>query len=481
MNTSSESSWLIEQRVLHPDFGFGTILRVRFGGIHAYVQFHNGLKLWVRTADLKFLEPRKSDKAQPQRIPITLPERIRVLQMIEAFKLGIVPGEDVPHFTFGRDKQIQFVKETLKDLARGGTALLVEGPYGSGKTHFASYIEYLALQQGFAVARADLDPVEVSPYKPKRIYRALMSTLRWPRPDGEVGNFDDAFETLLIPSDIDMDDHHYFRIFYRIRKRNPSNAQIASLKAWLSGELFDRGDLDRLRIPGLPLLYDHTTAADHLCYLLTGWSIFFKKHHLKGLLLIFDEAETVFNYAHRFEKHRGMNTLRGLIDVALGRRETLRSRPLHFDPHQRCYLDESGHVHSGIKPLPYAYQLPAYLGVIFTVTPVVDTWYARLKALVPETRHLVLWNLVTDDYREILAYVVRLYQSIYPEVNLKTPERESLFQSLKSLLWEGTEPPNPRRFLKALLEALEIRRHEPGISWNRLLEPPSFRSIYRVL
>lgn len=481
MNMNSETSWLIEQRVYHSDFGFGTIIKIRFGGIHAYVRFHNGIHLWVRTADLKFLDPGRSQQKTPTIEKASLPDRVTVLQMLEAFKLGIVPAQSVPYFTFGRDKQIEQIRDILHQLESGGAVVLVEGPYGSGKTHFATYVEYLALSQGFAVARADLDPVEVSPSKPKRIYRALMSTLRWQHPDGGMGTFDDAFEQLIdIPGEW-LQDHRYFEVFHQMKKLKPTAGQLSILKEWLSGELLDRTDLNRSRFRHLPLLYDHTTAADHLGYLLSGWSRFFRLLGLKGFLLIFDEAETVFNYAHWFEKHRGLNTLQGLIDIARGQRDTLLQEPLHYDPHRRCYIDEAGRVHSGLKPLPYAYQLPAYLGVMFTITPVVDSWYSALKDAIPEKNHLILWNLLTDDYRTITHYVYHMYRMTYPEVNMDHADIESLFQSLKGLLWTGSDPPNPRLFIKALIEALEIRRKYKHIPWSRLSDSQLQNELYRII
>ena len=480
---NSDYSWLLEQRVHHPDFGPGIIRRIRYGGIHSFVHFNNGLCVWVRTADLTFPQPRPP--AQPEPSP-TLPfdpakERLRFFQMLEAFKLGVVPADDVPHFTFGRDRQIASLRGILQQVRDGGAAVLIEGPYGSGKTHLGTYIEYLALQQGFAVARTELDPFEVTPYKPKRIYRALMQTLRWPTPDRSIGTLRHLFEQILNGKVTPPEDHLYFRALNRIVRENSRQPeQTGFLFSWLAGELIDRTDTRIQRLSRLPLLYDHSTAADHLTYLLSGWAALLRAMGLPGLILIFDEAETAFHAHLRLERQRGMNTIRGLVDTALNRPYTLTLENLTKNPDEKAYVDAHGLVHSGLKPLPYAYRLPSHLGVILAVTPSTRRWYREVREWIPESHRLVLWPFVTADFQRMTRYVVDLYNRVFPEVALSPEDVERIFFIIKRRIWQGAEPPNPRAFLKALAELLMLRKAYPDMTWVHLTADEDTPLIYKV-
>jgi chromosomal replication initiation ATPase DnaA len=99
---------------------------------------------------------------------------------IEAFRLGIVPHQDVESFTFGREKPIAVLDEALANLARGqGDVFMVEGDYGSGKTHLLEYVHHRALASGMATSLVQFDPAEVSPHRPKRVYREIVHNLRY--------------------------------------------------------------------------------------------------------------------------------------------------------------------------------------------------------------------------------------------------------------------------------------------------------------
>ncbi|MCS7311469.1 MAG: ATP-binding protein, partial [Acidobacteria bacterium] len=227
---------LIGRRVRHPDYGYGVILRVRYGGLHSQVLFHKGMRVWVRTIDLEWVEasPGVEDAWTPPG------DRTQVLQIVEAFRLGVVPRDDVPHLTFGRDEHITRVRGALADAAAGGTCVLIEGPYGSGKTHFLEYVAHLALQAGFVVARAELDLLEVTPYKPKRVYRSLLESLTALRPDGSSGTWIDLLAD-AVERDIVLDPPHVYlsRALWALR-RDWTSERADLVRAWLAGEMYSR-------------------------------------------------------------------------------------------------------------------------------------------------------------------------------------------------------------------------------------------------
>lgn len=477
---SSDGHWLLEKRVRHPHFGPGIIRFVRYGGIHSYVNFHNGLGLWVRTGDLEIENPEPVASPSP---PIALrnTDKKRAMQMLEAFKLGIVPTDDVPHFTFGRDSQLQAVRTALDELSQGGTFLLIEGPYGSGKTHMHTYIESLALQQGFAVARTELDHSEVTPYKPKRIYRSLMQNLKWPMPEGAIGTLDHLLERIFNKTLSFPEDHYYFKaLIHTLKQPDIPPEKLALLKTWLSGELYDRSDLSSQHFPNLPLLYDHSTAADHMAYLLSGWAHILRNAGIPGLLLVFDEAETAFHAPYQIERQRGMNTLKGLIQVSMNRPGIQQLKKLSLNHKNNAYVDEDGLVHSGIKPLPYAYHTPSYLGLVLTITPSMQPWYRELLEWIPVSRRVVLWPFVTADFEKLTQYLIQLFNIVFPDCAIPSKDFTRLFRLLKRHTWQGSDPPSPRVFLKAVTELLMLRRAYPDADWYELATEETTPQIYQV-
>jgi len=469
MSGSSDApTVLIGRRVRHPDYGYGVILRVRYGGLHSQVLFHNGMRVWVRTIDLEWVEapPEVEDAWTPPG------DRTQVLQILEAFRLGVVPRDDVPHLTFGRDEHIARVRSALADVAHGGTCLLIEGPYGSGKTHFLEYVAHLALQEGFVVARAELDPLEVTPYKPKRVYRSLLESLTALRPDGSSGTWTDLLADAVERAVVLDPPHVYLSRALRALRQDWTSERADRVRAWLAGEMYSRADLNANRMSQWPTWLDHSTAADHLCYLLSGWSALVRALGYRGLVLLIDEAETVGHAGLRVERARGFNTLKGLIALAQNRPETERLTRLVWDKGDQAYKDAHGFVHSGVRPLPYAYRRPTHIGLFIAATPVFHVADEDWRAMVPATHRLVLWPLLDDDFRRMTVYIVRLFRAAYPEAGVTDADVDSIWYLLRRHLNWDAGPPHPRVFLKALTELLLLKRRYPSESWARLAEVP---------
>ena len=163
--------------VTHPVFGEGVVLDTRWQNTEVLVRFRTGLQLWVPAARVEFT-------ARPEE-PL---DSLQARRMTEAFRLGIVPLQDVEDFFFGREAESKRVEAGLEGLDKGnGDVMLVEGDYGTGKTHLLEYIHHRALNLGYAATRVEFDPHDVAPNRPKRVYRELAHSLRWIEGDGKTG------------------------------------------------------------------------------------------------------------------------------------------------------------------------------------------------------------------------------------------------------------------------------------------------------
>jgi len=255
--------------VAHPVFGEGVIKATRWDGGESQVQFRSGLCLWLPSKWLKAIT-----------VPAADLDNISSKRLLEAFRLGGVPHQDIEHFTFGRAYEINEVEQSLVALRKGhGGVCLIEGSYGSGKTHLLEYTRHMALKRGFVTAYCELSTAETPLYRPKRIYRELMYTLRFIK-DGCEFHFRDL---LRMASKLDMTDHCFFTpVLKRMGDIEEVDVMGEVLWQWIEGESTKNYAVDPqapFRVRGaqkIPALYDFSTAGDFYSYILT----------ISGLLLL---------------------------------------------------------------------------------------------------------------------------------------------------------------------------------------------------
>ena len=213
------------RKVEHTVYGAGEVRATRYKGLEVQVEFEDGFLRWIRTEEMKeeVLAP-WLELSSGKKISYSDDEFV-ARRIIEALRLGTVPYECVDGFTFGRDDETKRLKKWLEDTAE--STLLVVGDYGTGKTHFLQYSCAYALKAGYAVCHAGIDPEESPFSRPKRVYRRLMQSFRFPIfDDDEPGAFLD-----LVKECIDagaFEDHPYFSHLHRSHDR--------VLWDWLSGK-----------------------------------------------------------------------------------------------------------------------------------------------------------------------------------------------------------------------------------------------------
>jgi chromosomal replication initiation ATPase DnaA len=124
--------------VAHSVFGEGVVVATRWDGGEAQVKFRSGLCLWLPSRWLKSIAAHKTELDQ-----------ISSKRLLEAFRMGVVPHQDIDSFTFGRAYEISALEQGLQELKKGqGDVYLIEGSYGSGKTHLLEYTRHLSLKRG---------------------------------------------------------------------------------------------------------------------------------------------------------------------------------------------------------------------------------------------------------------------------------------------------------------------------------------------
>ncbi|MCK4941392.1 DUF2791 family P-loop domain-containing protein [candidate division WOR-3 bacterium] len=425
-----------ENIVAHPIFGEGIVEASRWDGAELRVQFRSGLQLWL---------PAKWFK------PITVKhvklDQISSKRLLEAFRLGIVPHQDIEYFTFGRGFELSELEGGLKRLRKGqGDVYLVEGNYGSGKTHLLEYVHHLSVRYGFVTTYCELSVQETPLYRPKRVYRELIHNLRYIK-EGCEYRFRDLMRDV---ARIGINGHCFLTPVLRyLRSIEEDDSRNEVFWQWIEGESTKEYAIDPLspfRVRGgqkIPALYDYSTATDYYSYILSGLSFLVNQLGLGGLVIILDEVETITHIWDYTSYNRGLSFLEGLIHAALDNEElkTLDNRMLH----------------NRVRPTPYIYKDPHVL-LILASTPVHGLrGFESVRELIDKS--IVLRKFSKPELELIYNNLFDVYTCAYPGFSLVISQRENVFNAaLKRSYGEL------REFIKFSVEAFD---------WYRFSKPRS--------
>lgn len=419
-------------RVRHEQHGEGQVLSLR-SGYRARVRFDllAGLPRTVRRHELKlqavaapvngcgsrveavsFDAARLSLPTSPKRRPrlrpaLALEERGSARQAIEALRLGIVPAEFARDYTIARDEELASMEALL---ATGRGLRIVWGDYGQGKTHLLEILERLALEAGFLTARIVLDPAEVPPTHPKRLYRAIVSALA--SPEGARGLAPILHR--LIDSEAhrspDGDRASRFLSPALFALHRGDEELMAAALDYASGESVDGASLRRslARLgwtgPRLLTLSDYRTYCRLYLHLLGTIAAWAKDAGYCGLLLLLDEVEAVGGLRRRRLRYARQS----LMHFAAA---TLPEEQLGFEAEPSLY--RGGHeVHRHI-PLQFRPDQP--LSVVFAMTPLPAMRRICLELVCGDDLEVTLRPPTRWDLEDLIRRLYQLYRHAYPE------------------------------------------------------------------
>lgn len=450
-----ESKYKIRDIVFHENFGEGEVQSIEPYNYNEqktfllYVNFQNfGLKKFVESIT-KLTKIRKTSIGFP-----FSSEKFKSRFIIESLRLGIVPYEYVEELTLGRNNEIGQIRKWLEDKEQ--KILSIIGEYGSGKTHLIQYAIYQALKTGFATAWIEIDPNESPFHRPKRVYSYMIKNFRFLGEDSKIKNFRDFL--LESFNHYDFKNNFYLKHLFYNREQEMFWSWIEGSEALIRPvEWYDTGwgyQLNKYRyVPGL---YDYTNSANIYCYLLStfGW-IASNILRLKGLILFFDEAETLefYNQSNYFE--RGLNFLISLIRTA------------NNDFQLTKNPSESGLVYTKVGEsykIPFIYKIPTNLKLLFGFTsldwnfrynpdwideskvPIIEEFYESPQIILKSVDRGSLYAL----FRKISDYYTKAY-----DISFSDPEILSIFKTLLSKLSDNGLS---RLFVKGAVEILDLKR-----------------------
>ncbi len=413
--------------VAHPVFGEGIVEASRWDGAELRVKFRSGLHLWLPA---KWFKP-----ISVQHVKL---DSISSKRLLEAFRLGIVPHQDIEYFTFGRGFEIAEVEGGFNRLREGqGDVYLIEGGYGSGKTHLLEYLHHLSLRNGFVTTYCELSVQETPLYRPKRVYRELMHNLRYIRESSEY-RYRDLLKTA---TSLKMEDHCFLTpVFKQLKGLEKEDLDNEVFWQWVEGESTKDYAIDPrspFRVRGgqrIPALYDYSTAGDYYSYILSGLSSVARKAGMGGLVIILDEVETITHIWEYNMYSRGLSFLEGLIHSALGNKELMRL--------------ETRMLHNRVRPTPYTYHDP-HLLLILASTPIHGLrGFETVRDLI--SKRVLLRKFSKPELELIYNNLYDVYSCAYSDFSLILSQRENIFNAALKRSYSEL-----REFIKFSVEAFD--------------------------
>lgn len=373
-------------------------------------------------------------------------ERIEARKIIEALRLGIVPQKYVEKLTFGREKELKQIKSWLNNANE--SSLVLVGEYGVGKTHLLEYLYSSLLKNNWAVSIVELDPNELPFHKPKRIYEAIISSFKFREKDG---NFRDFLKEVVNNKNChELETHQYLRVVIKEIKEGLDNEYTLE---WIEG---------KPTLVGNPPMYDYSTCANIYCNILSGIGWATKNIlGLNGLVVLFDEAESVDSYWYNsYQNDKSWNLLKGILFTASNRTELIEENisPFSISPYGgKIYLGEkTGLQYCGHFPyLRYLWRVPSNLKFIFAFAP---SYNILEKEPLSTLRKIEIRHISEKYFGEILRSIVSFYENAY---NFKVKQKNVL---------ERVPRDKTRTLIKGLVEALDLMRFYPDEELKELLK-----------
>ena len=308
--------------VRHPQYGDGVIVDI---------DPHRGVKVdfgyaaaWVPSGELELPDDveQSLEESQDALLPPTpagtpLPSLstnvVAARRAVLALKIGQVLEEDALRLSIATDDiQAEMEQAIIAAVRREPQSVLVEGSWGTGKTHLLTILTKLAAERGLATATVILDGEGVTLSEPMGLMEAVLGSLRYPGevvPSGVGNRLADLRRRRTIEDVWQSMGWKMANAIYQIPRwalDEPETMEVIedyfmlTLAATQAGEklrqLHCRINLPPLKARGLD------ERPERFCKLLKGWAEFCALTGAKGLVVVFDEVDV--EYAMRFGRLR---------------------------------------------------------------------------------------------------------------------------------------------------------------------------------
>jgi hypothetical protein len=396
--------------------------------------------------------------------------------IINSLGAGVVPRIGLEYIAVGREKELNSLLQNLNDIAEGVAAFrFIVGNYGSGKSFMLQMVRKLAIEQGFAVADADLSSekrLAGTNNEGLATYRELMSRLSTKtRPDG--GAFisilegwinkiqqEVAQELEMRPNDPGFDDQVESKIrqvvqyiedlvhgfdfgsvivaYWRGYRLDDEDLKNAALR-WLRGEFNTKTEAKAAL--GVRVIIDDETWFDYIKLL----SKFVAEIGYKGLLILMDEAVNLYQISTTVTREKNYNRLLAMFN------DTMQCNAEHLgifiggttqfleDPHRGLFADQAWRRRTKESRFVAQSHVQEYTGPVIRLNPLTEKEIYLLLQKLAEIHALNFSYNQTLNNADIQGFVQETVGHLGGEVLFTPGEIIRDFISAMNVIYQSAE------------------------------------------
>lgn len=465
-----------DYKFIHPDTGklweahdtkkFNIVVKSDAGGVE-YNTLIDRVMNGVDTCESLTEQYKKSQKSRKIRELATPDQNLDCMmarKIVEAIRLGGVPYDLAPYFTYGREHEIESLADWLDNPESGSFSLV--GEYGVGKSHLMDVIVSVALKAGWVVSKIEIDNAESSFDRPRNIYQNIMKSIVAIGEDHNEISLTDLLNLVAKKGSPEILQHSYLRNisgrYGRWDIQDISGDRNEALINWISGNAPPKviRDFSKPYIFDLPAIHEYGTASNEITYLLSGLSWAFKNIGYRGLLVLFDEAECINPSYYTQQKFKNAaNFMSSLIAVT----EIKELCVSDYMTEEKYDLFKCGRG----PQYPFRFKPDESLKILFSLVPWIfdrlggcDWNTETLVEFLSEMPKIELDSLSKDDLDKVFEKLREIYLIAYPESEIKSLSLQDILQD------DSDSGDSTRMFLKTIIEAFDIIQYNPDFDFS---------------
>jgi hypothetical protein len=247
--------------------------------------------------------------------------KTQAIDIINSLRKGVVPSTNLKNFTVSREDLLSKVNKNLKEVAYGKSIVrFINADLGQGKTHLLYLLREFAFEQGFAVSLVTLNQQESPLHKFLEVYHKIMWGIRTKEKTARpaLDNILDRWLNLMRDKSPDQAKRLIQRIPDNVKNVlvayhtvtnpiSPNRFDQQKILEFLSGEKIYVRDLKRMQI-------DLRITENNALPMLGIMAELFRHLGFKGIVVLFDEAETIHSLSYYSHQEKAYKNLLQIID-----------------------------------------------------------------------------------------------------------------------------------------------------------------------
>lgn len=412
------------------------------------------------------------------------PKQAQVI--IKSLEAGIVPNIGIEHLLVGRLSEVEEIIEVLDEVSRGGSDFrLWVGDFGSGKSFMLATIEQLALSKNFVTSTIDLAPQRrfyATDKKAQALYREIADNIKtktkrtgnvlgeiveewimkiftelsqenlWEMKDLIRGEYRKAVEDRILDSIEDFDSvglsyemGQAIVKYYEGLISNDRDLKTKSIR-WLRGDISTKTEAKR------ELGIGEIINDDNYFEAIKNLSELFNSIGFSGFVINFDEAVNLYKLAQSVTRQRNYERILNIYNET--KSERAKNLFINFGATRATVFDESRGMSS------YG-ALAGRLGELYD---------KDLDLINTKKTALLLKPLTEEEIFTLLENLLNIYNINYgQEIHM---DKETIIKYMEGQINRpgAKEFLTPRAVIKDFLEILDLKRQNPEVSIDQILE-----------